>query len=183
MFIYINDVPINVFAIKKVSDILTIDGSIYEVALKMLCDSYGRDVSVAEATSNYFLATEVKTRGYKHPKPFTKILDHINEMNLAIEGKEIYREFCGNYRFAYTDEIRWKVLPDTYFFAVTFDGEMCGLSYLDDILPSEIFTGKSSKSVCLYSEIYANMKDAIAARDKLVVEIDRLKALSPIIKI
>ena len=186
MYLIINDVPINVFSIKKIAEVDTINGSIYAQCLKFLCSSYGRDSSIDEATTDYFLASSVKKLGYRTKKPYTKILEHINEMVMAIEGREIFDPMPGNadkYRFLDPDEIRWEIIPDTYFFGVRFNGDMCGLSYLDDICGNELFTGSNSSDVCIYSDIYYNLEEITKLRQGLIDEVNMISSSAPKIKI
>lgn len=184
MYLIINDVPINVFSIKNIYEIDTINGSIYAQCLKFLCDSYGK--ASDEATTDYFLGSSIKRLGYRIKKPYTKILEHINEMVMAIEGREIFDPMPGDansYRFLDPDEIKWEIMPDTYFFGVRFNGDMCGLSYLDDICGNELFTGSNSSDVCIYSDIYYNLEEITKLRQGLIDKVNMILSSAPKIKI
>ena len=182
MFILVNDIPINIYSIKKITDIITINKDIYDQSIRLLGAFYG-----FTSGSPNWLATEVMKRkesGDPVDKPFIRVIDHISEVVRAIEGKEVYEE-CSwfgdtnlKYRFLDADNINWEIFPDSYFFGIIFDASMSGLD-TDYILKNKDFTGDSVNDVCLYSRIYQNLSEITAVRNDLVNEIETIKSRIP----
>lgn len=184
MFIVVNDIPINVWSIKKITDIVTIHDTTYNVALWLWLREYGVDPPKV-IDSNW--AREIYVRCAKgedkipDTKPYHKILNYINDATIAICGEGIfYPGRDGEKRLKMPYEIPWKQIPDAYFFGINFNGKMSNLGSEAEL--DDRFTGEVNDLV-LYSKIYFNLEEAVSARNHLEEVVKMLKDQAEIIKI
>ena len=184
-YIILNNIPICVFNITKLSAISSIGEKQYLTALKMYALSLGaeRDDVLPGGFSQYDLYNKtfehrnrIKKDGdekYKFFKPYHLVLDFIEEAYFAVSGEHIYYAETRN-RFKEPKEINWKILPEAWFFGVF----VCGLNVDEDTLDSKMFTGERD-DLCLYSKIYLNYSEVESKYKELAETIKTIKETAP----
>jgi len=177
MFIYINDVPINVFSIRKISDIYPIGPKIYKNCMEMWCREWSMEYDL-----KWLYTCRKDGEGHvSGKKPFHRVLKYIDEVLQTLEGEGIVNDTLGRYKSE--DEINWRIIPDVYLFGVTFDGSLSGdYEYMKKQYGVEKFTG-GGNDVCIYSDMYFDLEQATKAREALVNLVEITKQSIPKIKI
>lgn len=174
MYIIINNRPIDVYKITKVSVISSTGSGTYESALRI----YSKAIGIDSKSSNkyHYLAENflsVKKSDYRYYHTF---LDRIDEISIAVSGKGIIKKklpvvasvqsMYGNNadsdtnlpRFLEASEINWDILPESYFFDIGYE--------------EDIFKGAYSHGNYLYSKFYDTQEEAEKARDLLLEAIN-----------
>lgn len=177
MFIYINDVPINVFSIRKINNVCSIGPKMYDNCMKMWCREWSMDLDLKWL----YDCGRDKEGKIKGSKPFHRVLKYVEEVLQTIEGSGITDDSLKRYKTG--EEINWRVIPDMYLFGVTFDGSLSGdYPYMIKQYGVEKFTG-AGNDICIYSDMYYDLDQATKAREGLIDLIEKAKQEVPRIKI
>jgi len=181
MYIVVNKYPIDVYKIHSITKVYSINADTYTSILKAYIGWKKKDNSSIKGTWHCVAEEHIKTSksSYKFYNTFIKRLD---DMLMAVTGHGIIKEKPpgGIYdpwapassvvdqeefpRLLKPDEIDWNILPDTFFFGITYD--------LDDIFSGPRSTGSGKQ---LWSEFYDSEEDATKARDSLLSAINTVR--------
>lgn len=178
MFIYVNDVPINVFSIRKINNVCLVGPKMYTTCMEMWCREWSRDELDLKWLYDCGRDKDGKIKGIK---PFHKVLKYVDEALQTIEGEGIASDSLKRYKSG--EEINWKIIPDVYLFGITFDGSLTGdYRSLVEQYGVEKFTG-AGNDICIYSDMYFDLDQATKAREALVDLVEVVKQNTPRIKI
>jgi hypothetical protein len=179
MYIVVNKYPIDVYKIHSITKVYSINANTYSSILKAYIGWKKKTEPSIKGTYHSVAEEHMNTHSsdYRFYNTFIKRLD---DMLIAVTGKGVIKEKpTGIYdpwapmnaesqedfpRLLKPDEIDWNILPDTFFFGITYD--------LDDIFSGPRSTGSGKQ---LWSEFYDSEEDATKARDSLLSAINTVR--------
>ena len=179
MYIVVNKYPIDVYKIHSITKVYSINEKTYSSILNAYVGWEKKEDPSFQGTYRGIAEEHIKTdeSDYKFYNTFIKRLD---DVLTAITGKGIIKEkplgICDPWapmsadreedypRLLRPDEINWKILPDTFFFGITYE--------LEGIFSGPRSTGSGKQ---LWSEFYDSEEDATKARDSLLNAINTVR--------
>lgn len=181
MYIVVNKYPIDVYKIHSITKVYSINSDTYVNVLKSYIGWKKKDNPSVKGTWHSVAEEHIKTSksAYRFYNTYIKRLD---DMLMAVTGKGVIKDKppVGIYdpwapmkgddgqeefpRLLKPEEIDWKILPDTFFFGITYD--------LEDIFSGPRATGSGKQ---LWSEFYDSEEDATKARDELLSAINTVR--------